>query len=86
MDERIATSTMPGCTYEVKCWSSNQNQAIVFALFKGTHTGEGGRCAPTNKSTSSDYVYVMDINNNGKIYQMTKIWNAPWAMTELGRC
>ena len=39
--------------------------------------------APTGKKTQTDYVYVMDFAH-GKIGHMTKIWNAPWAIRELG--
>jgi hypothetical protein len=31
----------------------------------------------------TDYVYAMDFED-GKIKHMTKIWNAGWAMKELG--
>ena len=38
-------------------------------------------CPPTGKSTSSDYVYVMEFED-GKISHLTKIWNAGWAMSQ----
>jgi ketosteroid isomerase-like protein len=53
------------------------------ATFHGTHSGEGGPLPPTGKSTDSDYVYVMRFEA-GRIRDMTKIWNAGWAMRELG--
>ena len=37
----------------------------------------------TGKSTSTDYVYVMEFED-GKISHMTKIWNAGMAMKDLG--
>jgi hypothetical protein len=49
----------------------------------GAHTGQGGPCTPTGKDTTTDYVYVMDFAGD-KIRHMTKIWNAGWAMKELG--
>jgi hypothetical protein len=52
-------------------------------VFSGTHSGEGGPVPPTGKSTSTDYVYVMEFED-GKISHMTKVWNAAWAMRELG--
>ena len=55
----------------------------AYAVFHATHTGEGGPVPPTGKSTSTDYVYVMEFQG-GKISHMTKIWNAGWAMRELG--
>jgi hypothetical protein len=35
------------------------------------------------KSTNTDYVYVMEFDGD-KIRHMTKIWNAGWAMRDLG--
>ena len=49
----------------------------------GTHSGEAGPVPPTGRSTSTDHVYVMEFED-GKISHMTKIWNAGWAMGELG--
>ena len=71
--KELTTVTMPGCSYDVKCWASNGTSSIAHAVFKGTHTGEGP-CAPTNLSTVSDYVYVMNVLD-GKISHVTKIWN-----------
>jgi hypothetical protein len=55
----------------------------AYGVFSATHTGQGGPCAPTGKSTTTDYVCVMDFAGD-KIRHMTKIWNAGWAMKELG--
>ena len=38
---------------------------------------------PTGKRTTTDYVYVMQFSGD-RISHMTKIWNAGWAMKELG--
>jgi len=38
----------------------------------------------TNKSTNTDYVYALKINDEDLVESMTKIWNAPWALNELG--
>ena len=75
---------MPDGRYELKSFATDgeRNNVIAYAVFKGTHTGEGGP-PPTGKSTSSDYVYAMDFDD-GKIRHMTKIWNAGWALKELG--
>jgi len=32
----------------------------------------------------SDYVYAIKMNADNKVASMTKVWNAPWAMKELG--
>ena len=44
----------------------------AYGIFHGTHTGEGGPCPPTGKSTSTDYVYIMQFEG-GRIVGMTKI-------------
>src|SRR5215471_12406279 len=76
---------VPDASYAVKSFATDQqrNNVCAYAVFSGTHTGEGGPVPPTGKSTSTDYVYVMEFED-GKISHMTKIWNAGWAMNELG--
>ena len=81
----LGTVTTPGCSYEthVSAYDEDSNTAIFFATFTGTHTGEGP-VPPTNKTTNSDYVYALKMNDAGKVESMTKIWNASWALRELG--
>ena len=82
----LANQIMPGATYELHTASYDADQATAtfFATFKGTHAGDGGPVAATGQSTRSEYVYVLNMNAEGKVSSMTKIWNAPWAMKELG--
>jgi predicted ester cyclase len=76
---------VPDGRYEVKSFATDdqRNNVCAYGVFSGTHSGDGGPMPPTGKSTSSDYVYVMEFDD-GKISHMTKIWNAGWAMKELG--
>jgi predicted ester cyclase len=76
---------VPDGRYEVKSFATDteRNNVCAYGVFSGTHTGEGGPMPPTGKSTSTDYVYVMEFAD-GKISHMTKIWNAGFAMKELG--
>lgn len=76
---------VPDGSYEVRCFATDMERGSVcaYAVFSGTHSAEGGPCPPTGKSTRTDYVYVMEFRD-GKIHHMTKIWNAGWAMRELG--
>jgi predicted ester cyclase len=76
---------MPDGRYELESFGTDEERKSVsaYALFSATHTGEGGPCPPTGKSVTSDYVYVMYFDGE-KIRHMTKIWNAGWAMKELG--
>jgi len=75
---------MPNGRYELKSFAvdAERNSVVAYAVFAGTHTGQGGP-PPTGKSTRSDYVYAMEFEG-GRIRHMTKIWNAGWAMKELG--
>ena len=77
---------MPGCGYDLHSSSYDESTrtAIYFATFIGTHTGEGGPVPPTNKQTNSHYVYVLTMNDNDLVTNMIKVWNAPWALAELG--
>ena len=76
---------LPDARYEVKSFAvdSQRNNVCAYAVFSGTHKGQGGPVPPTGKKTNTDYVYVMDFDG-GKISHMTKIWHAGWAMKELG--
>lgn len=71
--------------YELKFFGVDETRNVVcaFAVFHGTHTGEGGPIPPTGKNTSSDYVYSMTFED-GLIRHMTKIWNDGWALRDLG--
>jgi predicted ester cyclase len=75
---------MPDGRYDLRSFAidNERNNVTAYAVFKGTHTGEGGP-PPTGKSTRSDYVYCMSFDGD-KIRHMTKIWNAGWALKELG--
>ena len=76
---------IPDAGYELIAFATDdaRNSVSGFAVFSGTHTGEGGPVPPTGKSTKADYVYVMEFDGD-KIKHMTKIWNAGWTMRELG--
>jgi predicted ester cyclase len=76
---------MPDGHYELRSFAVDEQRQSVsaYGVFFATHTGQGGPCPPTGKSTKSDYVYVMKFEGD-KIRHMTKIWNAGWAMRELG--
>ncbi|MGE5269042.1 MAG: ester cyclase [Thiohalocapsa sp.] len=76
---------IPNGSYEVKSFATDLERSSVcaYGVFSGTHSAPGGPCPPTGKSTSTDYVYVMQFDGD-KIAHMTKIWNAGWAMRDLG--
>ena len=48
---------MPDGSYDLKSWAVDAERGNVsaYAVFSGTHTGEGGPCPPTGKSVNSDY-------------------------------
>jgi len=76
---------MPNGRYELKSFAADEQRRNVaaYGVFYATHTGDGGPCPPTGKSTKTDYVYVMDFDGD-KIRHMTKIWHSGLAMKELG--
>jgi hypothetical protein len=82
----LGTITMPGCSYKVHAtaYDETKNTAIFFATFTGTHSGEGGPIPPSNKTTNTDYVYSIKMNDEGKVESMTKILNSSWALRDLG--
>jgi predicted ester cyclase len=78
-------SFVPDGKYHLKSWAIDDERKNVsaYAVFTGTHTGQGGPVPPTGKSVSSDYVYVMEFEGD-KIRHLTKVWNAGWAMKQFG--
>jgi hypothetical protein len=82
----LATVTAPGATYDLhaSAYDEKIRTAIFFATYHAKHTGEGGPVPPTHKETHSHYVYFLTMNDENKVARMVKVWNAPWAMRELG--
>ncbi len=78
-------AVLPDGRYEVKSFALDtaRNNVAAYGVFHGTHTGPGGPVPPTGRSTSADYVYVMQFNGD-KIVHMTKIWNAGLTLKDLG--
>ena len=76
---------LPDGRYEVKSFATDvdRNNVSAYAVFHATHTGPGGPVPPTGRSTSADYVYVMQFAGD-KIVHMTKIWHSGLTLKELG--
>ena len=78
--------TAPGATYDLHTSSYDEETktAVFFATYAAKHTGEGGPVPATQKETHSHYVYILTMNADNKVERMVKVWNATWAMKELG--
>ena len=76
---------LPDGRYELKSFAADEarDNVIAYAVFSGTHTGDGGPVPPTGKRASADYVYVMDFHGD-RIRHMTKIWNSGITLAQLG--
>ena len=76
---------VPDGRYELRSFAVDEerNNVSAFAVFQGTHTGEGGPVPPTGNSVAADYVYVMDFDGD-RIRHMTKIWNDTISLQQLG--
>lgn len=76
---------VPDGRYELRSFAVDEARRNVsaYAVFHGTHTGEGGPVPPTGKSVAADYVYVMDFEGD-RIKHMTKIWNDTVSLQQLG--
>jgi hypothetical protein len=79
-------TTAPGARYDLHTasYDDETRTAIFFGTYHARHTGEGGPVPPTNKETHTDYVYALTMDSDDKVARMVKIWNAPWALAELG--
>lgn len=76
---------VPDGRYELRAFAvdEDRNNVTAYAVFRGTHTGEGGPVPPTGKRVEADYVYVMQFEGD-KIRHMTKIWNDGISLQQLG--
>ena len=76
---------VPDGRYELKFFAEDEDRSCVaaYAVFHGTHSGEGGPIDPTGKTVSADYVYAMQFED-GRIKHMTKIWNDTISLQQLG--
>ena len=82
----LGQGALAGCHYEIHscAWDADNATALFFATFYGTHNGDGGPLPATGQSTKSHYVYAIKMNADNQVEHMVKIWNAPWALGELG--
>ena len=76
---------VPDGNYELRSFAVDDTRQNVaaYAVFRGTHTGEGGPVPPTGKKVETDYVYVMDFDGD-QIRHMTKIWDDGISLKQLG--
>jgi predicted ester cyclase len=76
---------LPDGRYDLKSFATDEKRRNVaaYAVFHGTHTGQGGPVPPTGKAIATDYVYVMEFDGE-KIRHVTKIWHSGLAVKELG--
>jgi predicted ester cyclase len=76
---------VPDGSYELRAFAvdEDRNNVMAYAVFRGTHTGDGGPVPATGKRVEADYVYVMNFDGD-RIRHMTKIWNDGVSMTQLG--
>lgn len=76
---------VPDGRYELRSFAVDEgrNNVTAYAVFRGTHTGEGGPVPPTGKQVEADYVYVMQFEGD-KIRHMTKVWNDGISLQQLG--
>jgi predicted ester cyclase len=76
---------LPDGDYEVRSFAVDEDRGNVaaYAVFRGTHSGDGGPVPPTGKRVEADYVYVMQFDGD-RIRHMTKIWNDGVSLRQLG--
>lgn len=76
---------VPDGQYELRSFAVDEgrNNVAAYAVFRGTHTGEGGPVPPTGKRVEADYVYVMQFDGD-RIRHLTKIWNDVETMKQIG--
>lgn len=73
----IIEKVSPDGSWNLISKTSNESQVVFCATFTGSHSLKGGPVEPSSppKKMSSDYAYIINFNNDGKICHMTKIWD-----------
>jgi predicted ester cyclase len=76
---------VPDGRYELRSFAvdDERNNVAAYAVFRGTHSGDGGPVPPTGKNVEAEYVYVMEFDGD-RIRHMTKIWNDGVSLQQLG--
>jgi predicted ester cyclase len=76
---------LPDGRAEVRSFAMDEkrNKVTVYAVFHGTHTGQGGPVPPTGQRAAADYVYDLTFDGD-MIRHLTKIWNDGATMQQLG--
>jgi predicted ester cyclase len=76
---------LPDGQAEVRSFAMDEkrNKVTVYAVFHGTHTGQGGPVPPTGQKAAADYVYDLSFDGD-MIRHLTKIWNDGATMQQLG--
>ena len=76
---------LPDGRAEVKSFAMDEkrHKVTVYAVFHGTHTGQGGPVPPTGQTAAADYVYDLTFDGD-MIRHLTKIWNDGATMQQLG--
>ena len=71
--------------YEVRSFGvdEDRNNVTAYAIFRGTHTNDGGPVPPTGKEVEADYVFIMEFEGE-QIRHMTKVWNNVVSLKQLG--
>jgi len=82
----IGNGPLKGCSYKLHsaAYDEANKTATFVATFTAAHVGDGGPVPPTRKETNTDYVYSLTMNDQAKVAKMRKVWNAGWALRELG--
>lgn len=76
---------VPDGRYELRSFAvdESRNNVAAYAVFHGTHSGEGGPVPPTGNIVEADYVYIMQFDGD-RIRHMTKVWNDVISLKQLG--
>src|SRR4029453_12425998 len=76
---------VPDGSYELRAFAvdKDRNNVIAYAVFRGTHTGDGGPVPPTGKRVEADYGYSMQFEGD-RIRPRTKIWTDGISLQQLG--
>lgn len=76
---------MPDASYELRSFAVDEERqnALAFAVFIATHTGEGGPIPASGNRVEADFVYSIQFDGE-RIRHVTKIWHDGVTLDQLG--
>ena len=82
----LVEGPLPDARYELlgAAMDDERRTVMISGTFYASNSCDGGPVPATGKATVSHYVYLLKMNDEDLVQEVTKVWNSGWALGELG--